>query len=45
MLEVQEKARFIANVFLTPAHRPEEFRTFLICCPNRRAASPDDRKS
>jgi hypothetical protein len=30
MLEVQEKAGFIPNVFLTPAHRPEEFRAFLI---------------
>ena len=28
MLEVQEKAGFIPNVFLTLAHRPEEFRAF-----------------
>ena len=28
MLEVQEKANFIPNVFLTLAHRPEEFRAF-----------------
>ena len=28
MLEVQEKAGFIPNVFLTLAHRPEEFRGF-----------------
>jgi uncharacterized peroxidase-related enzyme len=27
-LEVQEKAGFIPNVFLTLAHRPEEFRAF-----------------
>jgi hypothetical protein len=32
MLEVQEKAGFIPNVFLTLAHRPEEFRAFLTCC-------------
>jgi hypothetical protein len=31
MLEVQAKAGFVPNVFLTPAHRPE-FRAFLICC-------------
>ncbi len=30
ILEVQEKAGFIPNVFLTLAHRPEEFRAFLI---------------
>ena len=30
MLEVQEKAGFIPNVFLTLAHRPDEFRAFLI---------------
>jgi len=30
MLEVQEKAGFIPKVFLTLAHRPEEFRAFLI---------------
>ena len=30
MLEVQEKAGFIPNVFLTLAHRPAEFRAFLI---------------
>ena len=30
MLEVQEKAGFIPNVFLTLAHRPEEWRAFLI---------------
>ena len=28
MLEVQEKAGFIPNVFLTLAHRPAEFRAF-----------------
>src|SRR6516225_6940904 len=28
MLEVQEKAGFIPNVFLTLAHRPDEFRSF-----------------
>jgi uncharacterized peroxidase-related enzyme len=28
MLEVQKKAGFIPNVFLTLAHRPEEFRAF-----------------
>ena len=28
MLAVQEKAGFIPNVFLTLAHRPEEFRAF-----------------
>jgi pyruvate/oxaloacetate carboxyltransferase len=31
MLEVQEKAGFIPNVFVTLAHRPDEFRAFLIC--------------
>jgi hypothetical protein len=30
ILEVQEKAGFIPNVFLTLAHRPDEFRAFLI---------------
>ncbi|MEQ9693192.1 peroxidase-related enzyme [Shimia sp. SDUM112013] len=29
MLGVQEKAGFIPNVFLTLAHRPEEFRAFM----------------
>jgi uncharacterized peroxidase-related enzyme len=29
MLEVQEKAGFIPNVFVTLAHRPDEFRAFL----------------
>ena len=28
MLEVQEKAGFIPNVFLALAHRPDEFRAF-----------------
>ncbi len=28
MLEVQERAGFIPNVFLTLAHRPDEFRAF-----------------
>jgi uncharacterized peroxidase-related enzyme len=28
MLEVQEKAGFIPNVFVTLAHRPDEFRAF-----------------
>src|SRR5437879_11542347 len=28
MLEVQEKAGFIPNVFLVLAHRPDEFRAF-----------------
>jgi hypothetical protein len=32
MLEVQEKAGFIPNVFLTLAHRPDELRAFLTCC-------------
>lgn len=30
ILAVQEKAGFIPNVFLTLAHRPEEFRAFFI---------------
>jgi hypothetical protein len=30
MLEVQEKAGFIPNVFLALAHRPDEWRAFLI---------------
>lgn len=30
VLEVHEKARFVPNVFLTPAHRPDEFRAFPI---------------
>ncbi len=30
MLEVQKKAGFIPIVFLTLAHRPMEFRAFLI---------------
>ncbi len=30
MLEMQEKAGFIPNVFLTLAHRPGEWRAFLI---------------
>ncbi|HSS71119.1 MAG TPA: peroxidase-related enzyme [Casimicrobiaceae bacterium] len=30
ILEVQEKAGFIPNVFLTLAHRPEEFRAFFV---------------
>jgi uncharacterized peroxidase-related enzyme len=29
MLEVQEKAGFVPNVFLTLAHRPEELRAFM----------------
>jgi uncharacterized peroxidase-related enzyme len=29
MLQVQEKVGFIPNVFLTLAHRPDEFRAFL----------------
>jgi uncharacterized peroxidase-related enzyme len=28
MLEVQEKAGFVPNVFVTLAHRPDEFRAF-----------------
>ena len=28
LLTVQEKSGFIPNVFLTLAHRPEEFRAF-----------------
>ncbi len=28
MLEVQEKAGFVPNVFITLAHRPDEFRAF-----------------
>ena len=30
MLEVQEKAGFVPNVFVTLADRPDEFRAFLI---------------
>ncbi len=30
ILEVQEKAGFVPNVFITLAHRPDEFRAFLI---------------
>jgi hypothetical protein len=30
-LEVQEKAGFVPNVFIALAHRPDEFRAFLIC--------------
>jgi hypothetical protein len=30
MLEVQEKAGFIPNVFLTLAYRPEEWRAFFV---------------
>ena len=30
ILEVQEKAGFVLNVFVTLAHRPDEFRAFLI---------------
>lgn len=29
ILAVQEKSGFVPNVFLTLAHRPEEFRAFL----------------
>ncbi len=29
LLEVQEKAGFVPNVFLTLAHRPDEFRAFV----------------
>ena len=29
MLAVQEKAGFIPNVFVTLAHRPDEFRAFI----------------
>ena len=29
ILAVQEKSGFIPNVFLTLAHRPDEFRAFL----------------
>jgi hypothetical protein len=32
ILDVQEKAGFIPNVFLTLARRPDEFRALLICC-------------
>ena len=32
MLEVQEKAGFVLNVFITLAHRSDEFRAFLTCC-------------
>ena len=28
ILEVQEKAGFVPNVFVTLAHRPDEFRAF-----------------
>ena len=30
IVEVQEKAGFVPNVFLALAHRPDEFRAFLI---------------
>ena len=30
ILEVQEQAGFVPNVFITLAHRPDEFRAFLI---------------
>ena len=30
ILAVQEKAGFVPNVFVTLAHRPDEFRAFLI---------------
>jgi len=30
IIEVQEKAGFVPNVFLTLAHRPDEFRAFSI---------------
>ena len=30
ILAVQEKSGFVPNVFLTLAHRPAEFRAFLI---------------
>ena len=30
ILAVQEKAGFVPNVFLALAHRPDEFRAFLI---------------
>ena len=30
ILEVQERAGFVPDVFLTLAHRPDEFRAFLI---------------
>jgi hypothetical protein len=29
ILAVQEKSGFVSNVFLTLAHRPDEFRAFL----------------
>ena len=32
VLAVQEKAGFVPNVFITLAHRPDEFRAFLTCC-------------
>ena len=35
MRDVQEKAGFIPNVFLTLAHRPDEFRAFFTCCNER----------
>jgi len=31
IVEVQEKGGSIPNVFITLAHRPDEFRAFLIC--------------
>ena len=33
IVEVQEKAGFVPNVFLALAHRPDEFRAFLISYP------------
>jgi 4-carboxymuconolactone decarboxylase len=32
ILAVQEKSGFVPNVFLTLAHRPDEFRAFLTRC-------------
>jgi hypothetical protein len=32
IVEVQKKAGFVPNVFVTLAHRPDEFRAFLTCC-------------
>ena len=39
MLEVQQKAGFIPNVFLTLAHRPDEFRAFFAYHDSPDAAS------
>ncbi len=39
ILEVQDKAGFVPNVFLTLVHRPDEFRAFFAYHSSRKAAS------